>query len=99
MRRRALRGTTLLVATVDLPPLTDTEEFYDHQLVGLAVRNVAGVGLGVVADVLHAPAAPVLVVTRTDGATELVPFVSAIVPTVDLADGVVVVDPPDGMFA
>ena len=40
-----------------------------------------------------------LAVDRPDGTQELVPFVSAIVPTVDLAGGRLVVDPPDGMFA
>jgi 16S rRNA processing protein RimM len=94
-----LRGTTLLVPTADLPALEDEDEFYDHQLVGLRVVDPSGAALGVVGDVLHAPAAPVLVVTRPDGSTELVPFVAAVVPTVDLAGGVVVVEPPDGMFA
>jgi 16S rRNA processing protein RimM len=94
-----LRGTTLLVRTADLPALDDDEEFYDHQLVGLQVVDPSGAALGVVGDVLHAPASPVLVVTRPDGSTELVPFVAAVVPTVDVAGGRVVVDPPDGMFA
>ena len=35
---------------------------------------------------------------RPDGSQELVPFVSAIVPIVDLEGGRLVVDPPDGMF-
>jgi 16S rRNA processing protein RimM len=55
--------------------------------------------LGTVTEVWHPPAAPVLAVNRPDGSQELVPFVSAIVPTVDLAGGKLVVDPPDGMFA
>jgi len=55
--------------------------------------------LGEVVDVLHPPAAPVLTVRRPDGSEELVPFVSAIVPVVDLDAGRLVVDPPDGMFA
>jgi 16S rRNA processing protein RimM len=94
-----LRGTTLLVSTTDLPPLADDEEFYDHQLIGLRAVDPARAALGVVADVLHAPAAPVLIVTRPDGSTEMVPFVAAIVPEVDLAGGRLVIDPPDGMFA
>ena len=40
--------------------------------------------LGTVVEVLHPPAAPVLAVDRPDGSQELVPFVSAIVPEVDL---------------
>lgn len=95
----ALRGTSLTLDAATLPVPDDPEEFYDHQLVGLSVVDRAGTVLGTVAEVWHPPAAPVLAVTRPDGSQELVPFVSAIVPTVDLAGGRLVVDPPDGMFA
>jgi 16S rRNA processing protein RimM len=95
----ALRGTLLQVDADRLPELDDEDEFYDHQLIGLRVRHVDGAELGTVTDVLHPPASPVLVVARPGGAEELVPFVAAIVPEVDLERGVAVVDPPDGMFA
>ena len=95
----ALRGTLLQVDADELPALDDEDEFYDHQLVGLRVTDAAGAELGTVTDVLHPPASPVLVVTRPEGSEELVPFVAAIVPEVDLSRGVAVVDPPDGMFA
>jgi 16S rRNA processing protein RimM len=94
----SLRGTTLLTAATDLPDLVDEDEFYDYQLIGLRAVDSAGADLGVVTDVLHAPAAPVLEVRRPDGSTEMVPFVSAIVPVVDVAAGRLVIDPPDGMF-
>lgn len=94
-----LRGTLLQVDADELPELGDEDEFYDHQLVGLRVTDTAGTDLGTVTDVLHPPASPVLVVTRPDGSEELVPFVAAIVPEVDLNRGVAVVDPPDGMFS
>ncbi|GGL90411.1 ribosome maturation factor RimM [Nakamurella endophytica] len=94
-----LRGTVLTVDSDELPEPTDDDEFYDHQLVGLAVHDEAGELLGQVTGVLHPPAAPVLEVARPDGSEELVPFVRAIVPVVDLAAGRLVVTPPDGMFA
>ncbi|MTD16673.1 ribosome maturation factor RimM [Nakamurella sp. YIM 132087] len=94
-----LRGTSLLLAVDELPEPADENDFYDHQLVGLAVVHTDGTPLGTVADVLHPPAAPVLSVTRPDGTEELVPFVTAVVPQVDLAGGRIVVSPPDGMFA
>jgi 16S rRNA processing protein RimM len=95
-----LRGIGLFVDAEMLPEPEDEDEFYDHQLIGLAVRHVgSGELLGNIVDVMHPPAAPVLVVTRPDGTEELVPFVSAIVPEVDIATGQVTVDPPDGMFA
>lgn len=95
----ALRGTVLLVDSESLPDLADSDEFYDHQLIGLTARSAAGVVLGEVTAVLHAPAAPVLTVRRPDGSDELVPFVAAIVTDVDLAAGTLTIAPPDGMFA
>ena len=94
-----LRGTVLTVPIDSLPPTGDPEEFYDHQLVGLTAVTTDGAVLGTVDEVLHPPAAAVLSVRRPDGSAELVPFVAAIVPEVDLAAGRLVITPPDGMFA
>lgn len=94
----ALRGTELRVPAETLPEVDDPDEFYDHQLIGLAVRDAAGRELGEVTEVWHPPASPVLLVRRPDGSAEAVPFVRALVPTVDVAGGFLVVDPPDGMF-
>lgn len=93
-----MRGTTLHVTLDSLPLPEDEDDFYDHQLVGLAAVDPTGAALGAVVDVLHLPAAPVLVIRRESGSDELVPFVKAIVPTIDLAAGRLVIDPPDGMF-
>ncbi len=95
----SLRGTLLTADSSLLPVPDDPDEFYDHQLVGLSVLDRAGTVLGTVVEVLHPPASPVLAVDRPDGSQELVPFVSAIVPVVDLDAGSLVVEPPDGMFA
>jgi len=94
----ALRDTVLVVDSDDLPALDDPDEFYDHQLVGLRVELADGTALGIVADVVHAPAEDLLAVARPDGDEVLVPFVSAIVPTVDVSAGRVVVDPPEGLL-
>jgi 16S rRNA processing protein RimM len=94
-----LRGTSLTLDAASLPIPDDPDEFYDHQLVGLTAVDQAENTLGTVVEVLHPPAAPVLVIDRPDGTQELVPFVSAIVPVVDLEAGRLVIAPPDGMFA
>ncbi len=67
---------------------SDPEEFYDHQLVGLQVRGADDTVVGTVTSVAHLPEQDTLVVDA-DGREVLVPFVSALVPTVDLAEGYV----------
>jgi 16S rRNA processing protein RimM len=93
-----LRGTTLLVDSDDLPPTGDPDEFYDHELVGLAAVSVDGGRLGSVAEVRHTGAQDLLVIRRPAGDEVLVPFVAEIVPEVDVAGGRVVVDPPPGLI-
>ncbi len=56
-----------------------------------------GVEVGTIARVDHLPAQDLLVVRTADGEV-LVPFVSAIVPEVDLAAGTVTLTPPAGLF-
>ncbi|MEV6609720.1 ribosome maturation factor RimM [Kutzneria sp. NPDC051319] len=94
----ALRGLLLLVDAAELTPSDDPEEFYDHELEGLEVVDVRGDRIGVVAEVLHTAASELLAVRRDDGSEALVPFVTEIVPTVDVAAGRVVVDPPEGLL-
>jgi 16S rRNA processing protein RimM len=95
----ALRGTLFLVESDDLPPITEPDEYYDHQLEGLAVRTVDGAAVGTIAEVLHTAAGELLSVKTPEGREILVPFVTAIVPRVSLADSVVEIDPPDGLLA
>ena len=94
----AVRGLllTTLVALDEAPE--DPEEFYDHQLVGLRVVTTEGVPVGVVADVLHPGAQDLLVVDREGREEALVPFVSALVPEVDVAAGRLVVADRPGLL-
>jgi 16S rRNA processing protein RimM len=91
------RNTELHVPVTELPELEDPDAFYDHQLVGLSARLSDGTVLGEVVAVRH-EGADLLVVRRIEGGQLLVPFVAAIVPTVDLAGGFLVVDPPEGLL-
>jgi 16S rRNA processing protein RimM len=93
-----LRDTLLQMAVADLPPLAEQDEYYDTQLIGLVAELTDGSALGEVTDVLHLPGGDVLVVRRSHGAEALVPFVRAIVPTVDLPARKVVLDPPEGLL-
>ncbi|MGP4053603.1 ribosome maturation factor RimM [Mycobacterium sp. 4D054] len=94
----ALRGTIFLVDSADLPPIEDPDEFYDHQLEGMVVTTTDGRPVGTVAEVLHTAAGELLAVRDPDGAEVLVPFVSAIVVSVSLADNAIEVDPPEGLL-
>ncbi|BBZ23650.1 ribosome maturation factor RimM [Mycolicibacter hiberniae] len=94
----ALRGSLFVVDTAELPPITEPDTFYDHQLEGLAVRDTAGEPVGTVTEVLHTAAGELLAIKRTDGRELLVPFVAAFVPTVSLAEQTLVIDPPEGLL-
>ncbi len=81
------------------PPADEAAEpdaWYDHQLVGLTVLR-DGVEVGTVSLVDHFPAQDLLHVDTPSG-TVLVPFVQAIVPSVDVEAGTLVVTPPLGLF-
>jgi 16S rRNA processing protein RimM len=81
-----------------LPAPDDPDEFHVHQLEGLRAELVDGAVVGVVSGVIHGPGGELLVVRREGADDALVPFVHAIVPTVDLAGGRVVLTPPEGLL-
>jgi 16S rRNA processing protein RimM len=94
----AMRGLLLVVDAADIEPSDDPEEFYDHELEGLEAVDVQGSRIGEVVEVLHTSGSDLLSVRRPDGGEVLIPFVAEIVPTVDVAGGRVVVDPPEGLL-
>ena len=61
-----LKGTLLVLDSAQIPASDDPDEFYDHQLIGLAVVTTAGVPVGEVTDVLH-HGQDLLVVRRAPG--------------------------------
>ena len=93
----SLRGTVFVVDSEDLPPIEDPDEFYDHQLEGLQVVTTIGETVGTVAEVLHTAAGELLSIRAEEGEV-LVPFVSAIVTSVSLADQKIEIDPPEGLL-
>jgi 16S rRNA processing protein RimM len=96
----ALRGTLFMVDSDDLESSDDPDEFYDHELEGLTVTLADGTVVGTIREVLHSAAGELLSIRPADGsrAEVLVPFVTAIVTSVSLADGAVVIDPPEGLL-
>jgi 16S rRNA processing protein RimM len=75
----------------------DPDEYYDHQLVGLAAYDTHGAHLGEVTGLVHGGAQDLLTIRTTDRREALVPFVKALVPVVDLAERKVVIDDRPGL--
>jgi len=80
--REAPRGAELAVRREELPPAGE-DEYYEFQLVGLAVEEEGGRGLGNVAAVIPGPANDVL---ELDSGL-LLPLVGACIQQVDLDAG------------
>ncbi len=76
--------------------LVEPDAWYGHQLAGLSVRR-DGQEIGTVTEVQHFPAQDILVV-KTPRGEVLVPFVSAIVPEVNIEERFISVTPPLGLF-
>ena len=98
--RTAAEGARGLVLVTDVPvdeQPTDEGEYYDRQLLGLAVETTDGRDVGQVRDVLHTGPQDLLEIATASG-TRLVPFVEALVPEVDLAGGRVVVADVPGLL-
>lgn len=88
----ALKGVTLWVARARLPHLPD-DEFYHADLIGLPVHDPGGALLGQVRAIHDHGAGDILEVAGPQGVL-LLPFTRAVVPTVDLAAGRIIADPP-----
>ncbi len=81
----------------DLDEPSDEEDaWFDHQLVGLTVLR-DGVPVGTVKQIDHLPAQDLLTIGTSAGDV-LVPFVKAIVTSVDIEAGTMTVTPPLGLF-
>lgn len=91
----ALKGTRLYVPRARLPALPD-DEYYYSDLIGLEVTDAGGALLGKVLAV-HDHGAGDLLEIRSAGSNDsfFLPFTRAAVPTVDLAAGRLVADPPE----
>ncbi len=93
-----IRGTRLLLDD-DLPveEVDEEDAWYESDLVGLTAFDPAGERVGEVTELRTGPQDQLLI-RLADGHEALVPFVHAIVPTVDVAGGRVVVDAPPGLL-
>jgi len=88
-----LNGIELYIAREKLPA-TSEDEYYHADLIGLNAINAAGEPLGRVSAIHNFGAGDIIEIAPPNGATMLLPFTNAVVPTVDLAGGRVVVELP-----
>ncbi|MCP3970291.1 MAG: 16S rRNA processing protein RimM [Rhodobacteraceae bacterium] len=94
----ALRGRRLFADRSALPDLP-TDEYYHADLIGLTVLDTGGAELGQVRTVLNHGATDLLEIAVPGMSdTVLLPFTLQAVPTVDIAAGRIVADPPDGLW-
>jgi 16S rRNA processing protein RimM len=89
-----LNGIELYVAREKLPA-TDEDEYYHADLIGLAAVTSADEPLGRVIAIHNFGAGDIIEVAPPSGATMLLPFSNAVVPTVDIAGGRVVIELPE----
>ena len=80
-------------------PATEADEFYHADLIGLKAVDATGHEFGTVIAVQNFGAGDLLEIKIPDGSeTILLPFTVTTVPSVDVANGRLVIDPPDGLF-
>jgi 16S rRNA processing protein RimM len=89
-----LNGVELYIAREKLPE-TDEDEYYHADLIGLAAVTPADEPLGQVIAIHNFGAGDIIEIAPPHGATMLLPFTNAVVPSVDLAGGRVVVQLPE----
>ena len=88
-----LNGVELYVAR-DRLPATSEDEYYHADLIGLAAVTSADAPLGRVIAIHNFGAGDIIEIAPPQGQTMLLPFTNAVVPTVDLAGGRVVIELP-----
>lgn len=90
----ALRNVNLYIARETLPAVEEGDTFYCADLIGLSAVMRDKSPFGEVTAVQNYGAGDILEIRRGDGSTFLLPFTEAAVPEIDIAGGIVVVDPP-----
>ena len=85
-----LNGIELYIAREKLPD-TDEDEYYHADLIGLAAVNAADEPIGRVIAIHNFGAGDIIEIAPPHGTTMLLPFTNAVVPTVDLGGGRVVI--------
>ena len=89
-----LNGIELYIPREKLPA-TDDDEYYHADLIGLDAVTSANEPLGRVIAIHNFGAGDIIEIAPPAGTTMLLPFSNAVVPTVDIAGGRVVIELPE----
>ena len=89
-----LNGVELYVPREKLPA-TEDDEYYHADLIGLAAVTTADEPLGRVVAIHNFGAGDIIEIAPPSGTTMLLPFTNAVVPTVDIPGGRVVIELPE----
>ncbi|CEG10225.1 Ribosome maturation factor RimM [Afipia felis] len=89
-----LNGIELYISR-DALPETDDGEYYHADLIGLAAIDAQGASIGTVTAIHNFGAGDIIEIAPKSGPSLLLPFTNAVVPTVDLAAGHVIVELPN----
>jgi len=93
----ALRGLHLYLPRSALPQ-TEAEEYYHADLIGLEAVLGDGTPVGRVRAIHDFGAGDTLELARPGAQPVMVPFTRVVVPVVELAKGLLVLDPPPGLL-
>jgi 16S rRNA processing protein RimM len=88
-----LNRLELYIARDQLPE-PDDDEYYHADLIGLAAETAAGEPLGRVLAIHNFGAGDIIEIAPPSGCTMLLPFTNAVVPTIDIKNGRVVIELP-----
>src|ERR1700753_1957113 len=89
-----LNGLELYVAREQLPA-TEDDEYYHADLIGVAAETTAGEALGKVIAIHNFGAGDIIEIAAPAGVAMMLPFTNAVVPTVDLKAGRVLIELPE----
>lgn len=91
------RDGILKVAKDNLAQLAE-DEYYYHQIIGLIVVDEDDKEIGKIKEILSPGANDVWVVQRKGKKDALIPYIASVVKEIDLANGIVKVELPEGLI-
>lgn len=94
-----LNGVELFTEQKNLAEISDDDEFYYSDLIGLEARDVDGKVIGQVASIDNYGAGDILEVKLANGKTELLIFSTEVAPEINIADGFITLIMPDIVIA